>query len=61
MGAKLGGQTEASCRMPGLCACRQLAKREHAAGGGDPHASDAASKSQRAVVFCDFLLQTYGR
>ena len=52
---------ELRIKLIGVRGCRQIAKREHAAGGGDLHATDAASKGQRAVVFADFLLQTFGR
>ena len=42
-------------------AARVAARRVASAAAGSPHAAGAEAKSHRAAVFCDWLLETFGR
>jgi hypothetical protein len=41
--------------------CRRRHKQELSSEAGNPHGFDAAKKCQRASVFCDWLIATFGR
>lgn len=45
--------------------CARVCRRQHrqrmAAEAGDPHAGGAQRKRQRAAIFADWLLATFGR
>lgn len=39
---------------------RRQARRQRAAATGDPHAASAASKCERARIFAEWLVTTFG-
>ena len=43
------------------CLYRRRHKQELSVEAGNPHGFDAAKKGQRAAVFCDWLIATFGR
>lgn len=44
-----------------ITTCRRRHKQELSREAGNPHGLDAARKGQRAVIFCDWLVATFGR